>query len=193
MRNRLNFVVDLVTLLVMWGMLTTGLLMKYVLPPGSGGRLAVFDMNRHEWGDIHFYLAVILCGLLFVHLLLHWQWVCATAKRLFTAKESNGQTGSRALRIAWGLGLLVFLAAGTTATLWQANRMVATPQEAPAGHRQHGQPGEGRHYRGRALLMSGRGPGNPCGECAKPAARRRVVFSRPIGSPCGGNDDHLSG
>ncbi len=53
-----------------------GFIMKYILPPGSGGRgrmlrggrgagdlgeqiKELLSMTRHEWGDVHFYLAVL--------------------------------------------------------------------------------------------------------------------------------------
>ena len=36
-RNKLNFLIDALALLAMLGMIATGLVIRYVLPAGSGG------------------------------------------------------------------------------------------------------------------------------------------------------------
>ncbi len=130
-RSTLNFAVDLVTFITLWALLTTGLLIKYVLPPGTGRWLTVLGKDRHGWGDIHFYLAVALCGLLVVHVLLHWRWVCETARRLLSPLHPNGDAGSRGGRALWGAVLAVFLTLGTTITLWQCKRLVAATDATP--------------------------------------------------------------
>ena len=81
-RNTLNFIVDALTLLTMLVMVSTGLLIKYILPPrlGTGVHKSLADMDRHEWGEIHFWAAVVLGALLLLHVALHWKWVCATVQ-----------------------------------------------------------------------------------------------------------------
>lgn len=87
-RSNLNFIVDLISLITLIGMVCTGLVMKYVLPPGSGGCGGGFrggrgqeqvrdlwSMTRHEWGYIHFDLAVLFAILMVVHIILHWTWI----------------------------------------------------------------------------------------------------------------------
>jgi len=87
-RSSLNFIVDLAALLNLAGLAFTGFIMKYILPPGTGGlgrRLHggpgrehikdFWSMTRHEWGGIHFYLAVLFVVLMVVHIVLHWSWI----------------------------------------------------------------------------------------------------------------------
>lgn len=88
-RNKMNFIVDSTSLLVLLALAFTGVVMKFVLPPGTGGRgrllhggsepgvrvREVWSMTRHEWGDIHFYLSVIFIVLMVVHILMHWKWI----------------------------------------------------------------------------------------------------------------------
>ena len=86
-RNTVNFLIDVISFLPMLGLIWTGLLIHYVLPPGTGGRhsdqaLTVWGFGRHDYGTVHFYLALTLVGLMVVHLWLHWSWVCATVRRL---------------------------------------------------------------------------------------------------------------
>lgn len=91
-KNTLNFLVDVVTLLVMLAMVCTGLVMKYALPPGSGGKgLVLWSLTRHEWGDVHFWLSVAIAALLVLHVLLHWAWVCGTVRRLMGLAQPTGR------------------------------------------------------------------------------------------------------
>ena len=69
-RSTVNYIVDWVSFLVMVGLIATGLLMRFILPPGSGGRggghgLALWNLTRHGWGDVHFWLAAAALTLLF--------------------------------------------------------------------------------------------------------------------------------
>src|SRR5688572_17207049 len=80
-RNRINLAIDAVTASLLAGMIATGLLLRFVLPPGSGGRLTLWTWERHEWGNLHFYLALSMAAIVLLHLALHWQWVCATMLR----------------------------------------------------------------------------------------------------------------
>lgn len=97
-RNSLNFTVDLAAFLILLAVVFTGFVMEYVLPPGSGGggrglgqgRNAreikqLWSMTRHEWGDIHFLLAIIFVILMAVHIALHWGWIKCYLTRPKTA------------------------------------------------------------------------------------------------------------
>ncbi len=88
-RSKLNFIIDLISFIDLLGLVFTGFIMKYILPPGTGGYGRGFrggrglqeeikyfwSMTRHEWGYIHFYLAVGFVILMVVHIILHWSWI----------------------------------------------------------------------------------------------------------------------
>jgi len=131
-RAGLNFLLDVVGLLLMLGLVFTGALIRYLLPPGSTGRhggraLTLLGLDRHDWGGIHFWIAVALLALLALHVALHWSWVCALCRRGI----------SQGRRIAWGVGFaaaLVLLLAGLFA--WSGASVEArvwTPGTAVAG------------------------------------------------------------
>jgi hypothetical protein len=95
-RGTVNFIVDLVGFVDLLGLALTGYIMRYILPPGSGGRgfrggrggaaeqiRELWDMSRHEWGTIHFYLAILFVFLMVVHIILHWDWIKCYFKSLF--------------------------------------------------------------------------------------------------------------
>jgi hypothetical protein len=77
-RNTINFWIDLLTFIVLFAKIWTGLLLHYVLPPGQGrGKaLELWGLNRHEYGTIHFYLAISMITLVLIHVWLHWSWIC---------------------------------------------------------------------------------------------------------------------
>ncbi len=119
-RNTVNFWIDVISLLPMLGLTWTGLLIHYVLPPGTGGRhgdqaLTVWGLGRHDYGTVHFYLALTLVALMVIHLWLHWSWVCATVRRLAGkgshASDREGVYGIAALVVIGALILVGLLLA----------------------------------------------------------------------------------
>ena len=74
-RSSLNFLIDAAAFVVFLFLTTTGILTRYVLPPGSGRWATLWGLDRHGWGDVHFWLAVALLAILALHLALHWRWV----------------------------------------------------------------------------------------------------------------------
>ena len=103
-RGTLNFVVDLVSFIDLVCLTLTGFVMKYILPPGTGGRgrmlhegrgveqiKELWSMTRHQWGDIHFYLALLFLILMVAHIILHWRWIKSYLKSLLgMSRERTG-------------------------------------------------------------------------------------------------------
>lgn len=93
-RATLNYLVDFLTLLLILGLICTGLILEFVLLPGTGGReggaaSVLWGETRHGWGDIHFYIAMGLGALLALHIALHWAWVCAVTRRIVGSGPSH--------------------------------------------------------------------------------------------------------
>jgi Domain of unknown function (DUF4405) len=80
-RNSWKRVLDPALYLVACVTAGTGLLLAYRLPHGAGnaGRVVFFGYGRHEWGDIHTWLAYLGITLVVVHLALNWQWLVKVA------------------------------------------------------------------------------------------------------------------
>lgn len=96
---------------------STGILLRTLLPPGSGRRTTIFGFDRHAWGEAHFWIAMVFFAVLVVHLWLHRRWIA-------TMLRGRPEPGS-ALRIALGLvGLLAIFAAALAP-------FVAGVEEAP--------------------------------------------------------------
>ncbi len=81
MKLWLNRIVDFLLWIALCLMLATGFILRYRLPPGSrGGRgLSIWDWSRHDWGDLHAWLAYTVCAMVLIHLILHWRWLMTAA------------------------------------------------------------------------------------------------------------------
>ena len=66
--------VDIVAFVSFIFVASTGVLLRYVLPPRSGQATEIVGMSRHEWGDVHFYITSIFLSILSIHLILHWRF-----------------------------------------------------------------------------------------------------------------------
>ena len=89
-KPKLNFIIDATMFLTIMAMAGLGFLMEYIMPPGRkliakyGSNLEItwLGWDRHDWGDIHLYLAFFLLGLLVFHLILHWSQIVGLFHRL---------------------------------------------------------------------------------------------------------------
>ncbi len=130
-RSRVNFVLDAISLLVMLALIETGVIMKYLLPPGSGHGpdggpgLTLLGWNRHGWGGLHWWLAVGLAGLMLVHVALHWSWVCVVTGQIAGSRRtethsSSPRAGVTGSGVAFLLAILVLMAG---AILWASRNL----------------------------------------------------------------------
>lgn len=99
-RTTVNFIIDAVAFIGFVVLTTTGILMRYTLPPGSGHHSTIWSLDRHEWGGIHFWISAVFFSILALHLLLHWRWIVNVI-----AGRSSEDSGFRA-----GLGIVGFVA-----------------------------------------------------------------------------------
>jgi hypothetical protein len=110
-RTLVNFVVDVLALAAFVFLMATGTLMRYVLPPGSGHFATLWGMDRHDWGQIHFWIAMVLIAVMALHLFLHWRWIVGTVQG--TSREGAGVRVALAIAgvlVLTGLSVTPFLA-----------------------------------------------------------------------------------
>ncbi len=137
-RNWINGWLDILLALGLWSLALTGLIMRYVLPPGSGWRRALWGLNRHDWGNVHFWLSLGVGTLLTMHLALHWQWIGAMFPRLFRRGNVVMAPPSPARRNAAGPGLLLAVAVVSALFFWLVqNRVVEGGRPGRGWGREH--------------------------------------------------------
>jgi H+/Cl- antiporter ClcA len=84
-------------------MIGTGLLLAYRLPPGNrGGRgLTILDMDRHEWGNVHLWIAYVVVAAVIAHLVMNWTWLTKIAASMKPWRLWGG--------LLLGIGIIVVL------------------------------------------------------------------------------------
>jgi Domain of unknown function (DUF4405) len=116
-RGKYIFLNDLISFMAFILVVSTGFLLRYILPPGSGRIIGegsglktanrsitlLWGLTRQEWGAIHFWISVILMAILAMHLVFHWRWIIAMFRR--QPREGSG------IRAGLGLFGLIALAA----------------------------------------------------------------------------------
>lgn len=55
----------------------TGFALAWKLKRGT----ELLGLNRHEWGDIHLWVGVVLAVAIVAHLVLHWRWIWQVASK----------------------------------------------------------------------------------------------------------------
>jgi len=99
-KSRLNLLIDTLAYLGMTTMVSTGLMLMYIMPPGTGGchgeggaRITLLGLSRHEWGKVHWYVAIGLIVVAAIHVLLHWKWVTGTLGSLLRPSGAKAAAG----------------------------------------------------------------------------------------------------
>ena len=78
--SKQNFLIDILAFIFFLFLTSTGIIVHYLLPAGSGHSHSIWGWDRHEWGDIHFYFAVGFLLILALHIFKHWKWIWSLVK-----------------------------------------------------------------------------------------------------------------
>ena len=158
-----NLVVDVAGFVVGALVVSTGVILKWVLPPGTG-RLgwSLLGLERHDWGNVHFVLALVLTGLVGLHVVLHWGWI----RGAFGL--AVGATRERKRRLSVGALSAVFLLVAAALIVVPLFLPTSKPNAdsvpGPARPRR-GHPGRGRRGAGARGAWQTTMP-RPCGRAA---------------------------
>jgi hypothetical protein len=128
-RTWVNFVIDTVAFVAFVLLTTTGVLMRYLLPPGSGHYTTIWGLDRHEWGGIHFWISVVLVAVLATHLVFHGRWIVSVV----TGRSRRESSGLRAGLGVVGLVAVIALAMAPLVTSVE-KRSTAAPGSSLSGH-----------------------------------------------------------
>ena len=96
-KSKINFLIDSLMFLCMAAIAGIGFLMKVVLIPGQDRwikygknvEIYVLNMDRHQWGTVHLVIALVLLGLLLLHIILHWKLIVGLFSKLITNKSTR--------------------------------------------------------------------------------------------------------
>lgn len=122
-RNKLNLIIDGIAFVSFIFLTTTGVVLYGLLPAGSGRWVTLWGMDRHEWGAVHGWIAILFLSVLILHLVVHGRWLyCMIRGR-------NNQYSGKRLALAL-LGLLAILAIAVAPLLSPVKKI---PHESGSG------------------------------------------------------------
>lgn len=84
-KNALKYTVDAILFIDICAIAVIGVLLAFVIPQGRGDRASKYflGLHRHDWGDIHLYLSLLLLVLIAWHLWNNRTWIKQSTKRYF--------------------------------------------------------------------------------------------------------------
>ena len=69
-----NVIIDFISFVCMALLMVSGFLLHYKLPHGSHNATLI-GYSRPQWGEFHFWVAIVFVSGILVHLLLHIPWI----------------------------------------------------------------------------------------------------------------------
>ena len=117
-KSSLNIVIDSFSLLILSLQISTGCILKFTLPHGSGSMKNLltgigwrektistyWGLTRQDWALIHFCISITFIILMITHIYMHWEWV----KSIFLINKKDSQTRLRKFLIVICLLLVLF-------------------------------------------------------------------------------------
>ena len=84
-KNALKYLIDVALFVDTCSIAILGLFLGFVIPKGrvSGAQKDFLGLHRHQWGDIHLYLSLLLMVLLVFHVWFNWTWIVQSTRRYF--------------------------------------------------------------------------------------------------------------
>ena len=84
-RVKLSLWNDIVSFIAFFSLAATGLIMEFGFSErprgpgarGEGAKELFLTMSRHDWGEVHFNIALVVIASIILHLFLHWNWIKA--------------------------------------------------------------------------------------------------------------------
>jgi hypothetical protein len=154
-RSVVNALLNLTAAVLFLAMLMTGVVLQFVLAPGTGGIWQLWSLERHDWSALHAYASALLLVVLVVHVALHWRWVAAIVNKRLGDRSVSSQTLAAAVIAGVGIALLAFTGA---AYLSRAPRTAGAPQSLalPEVERAPSAPGQTSYARDIAPVLAQR-------------------------------------
>jgi len=88
-RAKLNYWIDVLLVICLIVVSITGLVLYFVFvsgEPGIGRRIFFLGTSKNDWLPWHNYFGLVMIGLMFLHLILHFNFLNAMARNLFKSK-----------------------------------------------------------------------------------------------------------
>lgn len=110
-RTEINFLLDLLLLVVFVALCICSAILEFVFPAGTqadGWRL--WGRSFNDWSRFRFLLLATMALGVLVHVMLHWSWVCGVLNSRIGRRSKHRVTAhDDPSRTLWGVSLLIFI------------------------------------------------------------------------------------
>ena len=90
-KNSIKYIVNTILFIDICSIAVIGLLLAFVIPEGRVAQASKYflGLHRHDWGNIHLYLSLLLLILLIFHLWFNRTWIIQSTKHFFGNRWKN--------------------------------------------------------------------------------------------------------
>jgi hypothetical protein len=104
----MNLLLDGALLLSFTALCWSGVVVRFVFPaPSAGQGWTLWGRGLDGWVALQFNLLAALALLVLLHVMLHWNWVCAVTADWLRRTKGRRARADEALRTIYGAGLLI--------------------------------------------------------------------------------------
>ncbi len=197
-RSLLNWIVDTAAALLLLGMVATGWILRFPLPPGTHRTHDLWGISRHDWGALHSWISIGLLVVVSVHLVLHWRWIVSSTLKWISAGSAAAapaRAGRLAAAVLVGAWLLFAWLVQTGVRPLPEPRHELPGEQAPAGpapRRSHHVAGEGSTSGTAPSTLSARRAAGPAGSTSDVASEAARVLAERCAA-CHGDERPAGG
>jgi len=127
-RTAVNFVVDVILLLITLSLIFTTTVLRFVFPaPTRSVGWLLWGNDYDSWANFQFVLMTLVAGAVLVHLMLHWSWVCGVIVTKLLRRSTRSAKLDDGSQTLWGVGMLIVVINLLAALVGIAYVMVQPP------------------------------------------------------------------
>lgn len=109
-RTTLNFVIDLLLLLLFIAVLFVSVVVRFVFPSGIEAQgWLLWGLNLGGWSNLQFGLLAVFTFVVILHVMLHWSWVCGVIASWLARDDGKKVKLDDGTQTLYGVGLLIVI------------------------------------------------------------------------------------
>ena len=106
-RTTINFILDVLLLIVFLLLLWSSVIVRFVFPLGESARWILWGWHFEDWVHFQFILICLLAFEVLLHLMLHWTWICGVIASYLARRSGKKPRWDDGIRTLYGVGTLI--------------------------------------------------------------------------------------
>lgn len=107
-RTAVNFIVDVILLLITLATIFVTTVLRFVFPaPSAAKGWTLWGSDYDSWANLQFILMSLVAGAVLIHLMLHWSWVCGVIITKLLRRPARQAKLDDGVQTLWGVSTLI--------------------------------------------------------------------------------------